>query len=155
MRSIKITIWLLLLSQILLLSILLSLLLSSLLKDWVEFPLKLAIFICLTYNLIKMHYFAFFFVTFHLMLVFWICRVGHKFERISNKHFKYVAVLLLILLCLLVIKYGLFIVAFKLIANENMPLARFCFNKPFCFTVSLCVDSLDLKLNPQLSKIKF
>ena len=31
--------------------------------------------------------FAFFFVTFHLMLVFWICRVGHKFERISNKHF--------------------------------------------------------------------
>lgn len=55
----------------------------------------------------------------------------------------------------LVGKYGLFIVAFKLIANENMPLARFSFNKPFCFTVSLCVDSLDLKLNPQLSKIKF
>ena len=87
LRIIIITIWVLLLSWILLLSILLSLLLSSLLKDWVEFPSKLAIFICLTYNLIKMHYFAFFFVTFHLMLVFWICRVGHKFERISNKHF--------------------------------------------------------------------
>lgn len=49
----------------------------------------------------------------------------------------------------------MFIVAFKLIANENLPLARFCSNKPFCFTVSLCVDSLDLKLNPQLSKPSF